>query len=271
MKRYVLFLWAMSAAACVDPPTAANPTAAESTDPLALTFEQLAEQAREVGDVARVEGFTFAALAARTGITPSLLNVRIGTLTEAYEAFVSTVDFNLGALVAVRVPAHRTLTAWRRGTDGVTRILSVTTPSDSTPILSPLSLSPVGPAAAPFAGASALYQETTRITSLGTSAASAPVTDEFWMAQTGYVKVREASSGAACPVEPAKLGMTRVACRQARFAVRFDVAMQRLSARPYTFAATGTTRRVSLNAEQAVTGFKLVLACAIATSSRGCG
>lgn len=271
MKRYVLLLTGLLATACVDPPTAANAAAAESTDPLALTFEQLAEQARGVGDVARVEGFTFAALAARAGITPSILNVRIGTVNEAYEAFVSTVDFNLGAQVASRVPAHRTLTAWRRGTDGVTRILSLTTPGDSAPVLSPLSLSPVGPAAAPFAGASALYQETTRITSLGTNTASAPVTDEFWMAQTGFVKVREASSGAACPVDPLKLGMTGVACRQARFTVRFDVAMQRLSARPYTFAATAVTRRVSLNAEQAVTGFKLVLACATPTSSRGCG
>lgn len=271
MRRKLLPLLLAAAAACVDAPTAANSEALDAGDPLALTFDQLADQARVSGDVARVEGFTSAAIAARAGVTPSLLNVRMGTVTEVFEAFVSTVDWNLGASVPVRVPAHRTLTAWRRGTDGVTRILSFTTPSDSAPILSPLILSPTGPVAAPFAGASAFYQETTRITSLGTNAANAPVTDAYWMALSGYVRIRETSSGAVCPVEPSKVGVTGVVCRQARFSVRFDVAMQRLLVRPYTFTASSESRRVSLTTDQAVSGYKLVLSCASPTASKGCG
>ncbi len=271
MKRSLLALVALLTASCVDAPTGASLAPAEAgDDPLAQAFDLLADQARTTGDVARAEGFTFAAMASRSGVTPSVLNVRIGNTNEVYEAFVSTVDWNLGS-APVRVPAHRTLTAWRRGTDGVTRILSLTTPSDSAPIVSPLALTPNGPVAAVFAGASALYQETTRITSLGVGVASAPVTDEYWMALTGYVKIRETASGLACPKEPTVAGLSGVACKQARFVVRFDVSMQRLSSRPYTFAAGNAARRFTWTADQTIAGFKLVLSCPSPTAARGCG
>jgi hypothetical protein len=267
--RALPFLLVGLAAACVDAPTGATTESLASADPLALTFDQLSAQARTSGDVARGEAFAFAAMAARSGVTPSLLNVRNGTTSEVYEAFVNTVDWSPS--VPIRIPAHRTLTAWRRGTDGVTRILSLTTPADSAPVLSPLALSPSGPVAAPFAGASALYQETTRITSLGSNVANAPVADEFWMASSGYVRIRESASGQVCPVEPAKAGLKGVTCRQARFTVRFDVVMQRLASRPYSFAAGTVTRRFTWTADQVIAGFKLGLTCASPTAASGCG
>lgn len=249
---------------CVaSPDSVASPTAIGDTDPLASSFDLLAAQSASSGDVTRAEGFTYAAISARLGVTPSLLNVRNGTVNEVYDAFVHTVDWNL-VTGSPRIPSHRTITAWRRGTDGITRILSLTTPSDSAPVLHPLSLSPGGPVAAPFAGAGGLYQETTR--TLLANAPTAPLTDEFWIATAGYVRIKETTAGAACP----QRSFSGVACRQARFVVRFDVSMQRLAARPYAVVANSAARRFGWTADQTINGVKLSFACGTVTSQKGC-
>ncbi len=256
-------------AACVDSPTGASAPEATAGDPLALTFDQLADQASTSGDVARAEGFAAAAIAVRFGVTPTLINVKVNTTTtEVYEAFVNTVDWNLGSQLSARLPAHRTITAWRRTADGVTRILSLTTPSDSAPVLHPLSMGP-GVAAA-FAGASALYQETSRI-SLGPSSGNGgALVDEFWIATVGYVKVKEGVRGNPCPVDPAKSGLKGVVCRQARFTVRFEVQVQRLANRPYALAPTSVARRYG-SGDQQVAGYQLTFSCNTVSASRGCG
>ncbi|MGQ0648000.1 MAG: hypothetical protein ACT4P7_10545 [Gemmatimonadaceae bacterium] len=255
-------------AGCVDSP-ASLAAKADSGDPLALTFEELARQAAASGDVSRAEGFTYAAIAARNGVTPSRLDVRTGATTEIYEAFVNSVAWQVATATTLRVPAHRTITAWRRTSDGVTRILTFTTPSDSAPVLHPLSLSAGGPAAAPFAGAGALYQETTT-SSLGPTL-GAQAGGVFWIAVSGFVKIRESLTGAACPKPMDALAISGVTCQQARFVVRFDVNMQRLSRRPYEIQAGVAPRRVFSPAEQTVSGYKLTFACVTVNAVRGCG
>lgn len=257
-------------AGCVDSPSSLAATA-EDGDPLALTFEALAQEAASSGDVSRAEGFTYAAIAARNGITPSRLQVQNGGASEVYEAFVHAIDWQLAATATLRVPAHRTITAWRRTSDGVTRILSVTTPRDSAPVLNPLSLSATGPVSAPFAGAGALYQETTKFGSLGTNATNAPVAESYWIAVAGFVRIRETLAGAACPRPPEAFAMSGVTCQQARFAVHFDASLQQLSQRPYTVRASTPARRIQTPGEQAVNGYKLTFACTTVSATRGCG
>ena len=270
LRRLCVCLVALSAlAACVDSPAGLAATA-DSGDPLALTFDELARQSAASGDVGRAEGFTYAALAARNGVTPARLDVRNAGTLEIYEAFVSAVDWQIAVAALARVPAHRTITAWRRTPDGITRILSLTTPSDSAPVLNPLSLSPAGPVAAVFAGASALYHETRTIGSLGPAAVS-PVADVFWIATSGFVKIREVASGAACPRPSAEAVTTGVGCKQARFTVRFDVTTQLVTRRPYEVRAGSEVRRIQTPAEQALAGYKFTFACATVSPSRGCG
>ena len=268
--RWSMSLVAVAAlAGCVDSPESLA-AKGDSGDPLALTFDELARQAAANGDASRAEGFTYAAIAARNGVTPARLELRNNGALEIYEAFVSAVVWQISVAAPARVPAHRTITAWRRTSNGISRILSLTTPTDSAPVLNPLSLSAGGPVAAAFAGASALLQETRTIGSLGTSAAS-PLADVFWIATSGFVKIRETSSGAACPRPSAGAVSTGVGCQQARFNVRFDVAMQLLNRRPYEVKAGGEARRIQSTAEQSLVGYKFIFACATVSASRGCG
>ena len=253
---------------CVDSPSSlASP--ASDADPLAQTFEALARDAAASGDVSRSEGFTYAAIAARSGITPSRLDIRNGTTLETYDAFVNAIEWKLTASVAQRVPAHRTITAWRRTSNGVTRILSLTTPSDSAPVLNPLSLSATGPVAAAYAGAGGLYQETTAVRTANTG--TTVNTDAWWIAVAGFVKVRETVTGAACPKPPASIALSGVTCQQARFLVQFDVGMQQLSRRPYEVSSGVTARRFGTPAEQVVNGYRLAFSCATVTATKGCG
>jgi hypothetical protein len=269
MRRVVLALGALGVAACVESPTGAVADSLDD-DPLALTFEELSRQAAAVGDVSRAQGFAFAAIAARSGVTPSRLDLRVGNTVEVYEAFVSSIDWSLAITSPSQVPAHRSVTAWRRTTDGVTRILTLTTPSDSAPVTNPLSLSPNALPAAAFAGASALYQETTSIQMLG-SAAPAALADEFWIGMTGFVKIREQAAGAECPRPATAQSISGVTCRQARFLVKAEVSFQRLAQRPYQVQAGATPRRIATSAEQTIAGYKLQFACASVSPRNGCG
>lgn len=262
----------IAATACVDAPTG-DASAATADDPLAQAFDELARQATASGDAARAEGFTYAAIAARNGVTPSRLDVINGSTSEIYEAFVNSVDWQVAgsAVTALRVPAHRVLTAWRRTTDGVTRVLTFSTPSDSSAVVNPAGFSVTTPVSANFAGAAALYQETTTVGTLGSSAVNAPVVDEFWIGTAGWVKLRELSVGAACPRQASSREITGVACRNARFQVRMDVTMQRLNRRPFDVMGTSPARRFRWTADQALAGYKLTFACQALSASKGCG
>lgn len=259
-------LTVLALGACVDSPDSLAATA-ESGDPLALTFDELARQAAASGDMNRAEGFTYAAISARNGVAPTRLEVRNGTSVEVYEAFVSAIAWQASVSSPIRVPAHRTITAWRRTPDAVTRILTVTTPSDSAPVVHPLSFNPAGPIAAAFAGASALYHESATI---GNSNHLSNTPDAFWMATTGWVKIRETLTGAACPRPASANKISGVACQQARFAVRFDVTMLPVVQRPYNLRLTGETRRFQALNEQSLSGYKLTFSCATVNSNTGC-
>jgi hypothetical protein len=260
-------LTVLALAACVDSPDSLAATA-DAGDPLALTFDELARQAAASGDMNRAEGFTYAAIAARNGIAPTRLEVRNGTVTEVYEAFVSAIAWQLPLTSSYYVPPHRTITAWRRTPDAVTRILTLTTPLDSTQVINPLSLSATGPVAAAFAGASALYHETSTIANNSSSPAKAP--DVFWMATTGWVQIRETLTGTACPRPASANRITGVSCQQARFAVRFDVTMLPVVTRPYNLRLAGETRRFQAVNEQSLSGYKLTFSCAVVNSNTGC-
>ncbi|MCC6317915.1 MAG: hypothetical protein IT361_09515 [Gemmatimonadaceae bacterium] len=255
----------MALAACVDSPESFA-SSADNGDPLALTFDELAQQAAASGDASRAEGFTYAAIAARSGIAPSRFEVRTGSGVEAYEAFVSAISWQVSGAVALRVPAHRSVTAWRRTPDGVTRILSMTTPSDSAAVLNPMSLNPAGPLAAAFAGASALYQERRKLNN-GASGASS---DVFFLATRGVVMIREVLTGAACPRPSSAAAFKGITCQQAQYNVRFDVTMQAVQRRPYEVIAGGEVRRFWWPGDQKVAGYKLTFSCAVVNSATGC-
>ena len=143
-------------AACVDAPS--EPLAASSplNNPLAASFDVLADE-MATNDVERSEEFRWAALSLRSGVTPSVLQVTNEGRSELYDAFVHSVTW-VSLTQALRPPLHRSLVAWRRSGD-VLQVLLVGLVSDSAPVLHPYSLratsaSPVAPAAWPCAESS---------------------------------------------------------------------------------------------------------------------
>jgi hypothetical protein len=257
------------AAACVDsaPATAPNPFDA-TEDPLALTFDALSAQSDSSGDRARSEGFAYAAIAVRRGIVPSRIDISNKGTVEAFDGFVSALEWDPTIADQLRAPNHRSMIAWRRTNDGLTRILSLTTPIDSAPILNPLSLSATSPYAAFFAAATAQYQETTApVTVTGQSNATKP--DLFWGGVAGYVKIQEVSRGGQCFAATNKQ-LQGVTCQVARYSVQFDVGLHLLAKRPITVDMASALRNMSAR-EQTVNGVRLGLSCARVESTSGCG
>jgi len=269
MYRTSLALAVALTAACVDGTPASAPSTFDQTeDPLALTFDALSAQSEASGDRARSEGFAYAAIAVRRGIVPSRIDIINNGTQEAFDGFVSALEWDPTITDQLRAPNHRNMIAWRRTNDGVTRILSLTTPLDSAPILHPLSLSATSPYAAFFAAATAQYQETTAaLSATGQSNATKP--DLFWGGVGGYVKIREVSRGASC-FSPANDRVSGVTCQAARYAVQFDVDMHLLTKRPIT-VDLASARRTMAAREQTVNGVRLGLSCARVASTRGCG
>src|SRR5215211_3301645 len=72
-KLSVVVLVMLGAAGCVDAPTVASPNALADNDPLAQTLDALAIASANSGDLGRKESFEVAALAVRSGVTPSHL------------------------------------------------------------------------------------------------------------------------------------------------------------------------------------------------------
>ena len=268
LYSYLVALVALTAACVGNDPLSAPLTAGDTTeDPLALTFDALSSQSAASGDRLRSEGFAYAAIAVRRGVQPTPIDVITPTGTEVFDAFVGSLEWDLSISAQIRAPAHRSVVAWRRTNNGLTRILTLMTPLDSAQILNPVSLSISDAYTAFFAGASALYQETTApITASGQlNSASGP--DLFWAGVRGYVKVREVSTGGVCPSR-ANDQVKGVTCQLARFAVKFDVAFKPL-VRPLNVQSAAAERSLSA-AEQTVNGVRMRMSCAVVESRNGC-
>ena len=136
-KTLTGLMLAAMVAACVDAPSAPLAATAPPNNPLAATFDVLAEE-MAVNDVERSEEFRWAALSLRSGVTPSLLQVTNEGRSELYDAFVHAVTWT-SLTQAVRPPLHRSLVAWRR-TGDVLQVLLVGLVSDSAPVVHPYSL-----------------------------------------------------------------------------------------------------------------------------------
>ncbi len=251
--------------ACVDAPSGLEPVDT-SVDPLAETFDALARVAGEYGDLARSDGFAHAALAVRSGIAPSRLEVQYGALTEVYDAFVTSVQWD-SVLTGggMRPPARRSLVGWRKTAEGTTRVIALGTPNDSAAVLSPVALGAGMSTVAVFAGASAMMNEG-RDTPQGR-----PDISGAWYATGGWVKLRETAVIGACP-DPGRqvhaLGMSR--CEEARYLVRFDLTMQRLSGRPMQVVGGVPPRRALTVGEPVISGARIRLACAAPSGLQGC-
>lgn len=257
-------LSAVLAMGCVDGPSGVDPVDT-TIDPLAETFDALSRAAGEFGDLARSDGFAHAALAIRSGIAPSRLEVQYGALTEVYDAFVTSVQFDSALAGGVRPPARRSLVGWRRTNEGSTRVIALGTPNDSAAVLSPVALGAAMSTVAVFAGATAMMNEG-RDTNQGR-----PDLGNAWYATAGWVKLREVAVVGACP-DPGKqvaaLGMTR--CDEARYLVRFDLTMQRLAGRPMQVVGGVQPRRAVTVGEPVIAGARLRLACASPSGLQGC-
>lgn len=251
-----------AAAACVDSPGTTAPAA--QSEPLAETFDAMSRVAAESGDLARSEGFAHAALSVRGGVAPSRLEVQTANATEVYDAFVSAVEWESTIASTMRPPSRRSLVAWRRLADGQIRILSMHAPSDSAPILNPLSLGLGMSTAAVYAGASAMQNEG-RDTPQGK-----PDLSGAWFATSGWVKLREvAVIGECAAAQVAGKGLGIARCEQARYMVRFALVMQRLAGRPPQVIGNGE-RSVSSIGEPVVNGLRLGFSCLAPTSLYGC-
>lgn len=265
IRRLALVCAALAVSACVDAPNPSGPSGTD--DPLAQTFDALARESTASGDVARGDGFSHAALSVRSGVTPTRIEVRNGTVNEAFDAFVTSVDFDLTIPAPTRPPARRSLVAWRRAIDGTLRVLSLSTPTDSSGVLNPLSLG-ASLSAVVFTGGSAMYHEGIALTQ------NLPDLSATWFGTAGWVKIKESSSMGACPARPDRTSAPGgVRCEAARFAVRFDVTFLRIMLRPGGAVAASPPvppRNISARSELQVNGLRLKFACAMPSSATGC-
>ncbi len=258
---------ALGAAACVggaDVSLAAPEAADPTDDPLALTFDALSQQAEASGDRSHSEGFAHAAISVRRGVEPSRLDVSTSEGVEAFDAFVTALDWESFVSQDLRAPSHRMVIAWRRGNNGLTRIITLMTPVDSALIYDPSSVSLASSYASFFAGASAQYQEIY----IPTNTAQVATQESFWAGIRGFVKIRELSSSGSC-VERNSNVIRNISCQKARYAVKFDVVLKRLKSRPVNVDDTSPERKLSA-AEQSINGLKLKLSCASAGPRQGC-
>jgi hypothetical protein len=263
-RRAWLALGALvSLAGCVEAPGMTSP--ATVGDPLAETFDALSRAAGEYGDLARSDGFAFAALSVRSGVTPSRLEVQSGAVLEEYDAFVSGVQWEPSVPVGMRPPSRRSLVGWRKTAEGTTRIIALTAPSDSARILSPVALGAGASTVAVYAGGSAMQNEG-RDTPQGK-----PDVGAAWYGTTGWVKLAEVARIGPCADSARHANVLGISqCEQVRYQVAFDLSMQRLTGRPPQPAPDGISRRVSTTTETVVSGLRLRFACAAPNGWSGC-
>lgn len=253
------FVVAVMVTACVDAPSEALTATDPPNNPLAASFDILADEQALANDVERSEEFRWAALAIRAGITPSVLNVTNGSTHEVYDAFVHAATWATLSQ-ALRPPQHRSLIAWRR-TGDVMRVILIGTVTDSATVLHPYSLRPSGGSepAAPFAGAKAAYFER------GSTSAS----NTSWVGVGGFVKVAEHPQPAACPTNSNSVKPEGVNCQITRFGAAFNVQFAQTRARDSREVAPQAPTRRMIAGLQTVAGAKLVFSCPVPLST-GC-
>lgn len=246
------FMLAAVATACVDAPSA--PLAATDLNPLAVSFEMLAEEQLVANDVERSEEFRWAALALRAGVTPSAFQVTNNGTSEVYDGFVHAVAW-MSLAQSLRPPLHRSLVAWRRNGD-LLQVLLVAMFTDSAPVLHPYSLRPASTMESPVAGATAAYFER------GPASTS-------WVGIGGMAKVAEHPKPALCPSPNDPSRPQGVTCQLTRFGVGLNVLFARTQSRDSRLVdAVAPTRRL-IAPDQTVAGVKLVFNCELPLST-GC-
>ena len=246
-----------SVAACVDAPSEPLAATAPPNNPLAASFDLLADEQIAANDVERGEEFRWAALSLRAGVTPSVLDVTNNGTREVYDAFVHAVTWS-SLTQAVRPPLHRSLVAWRRSGD-VLQVLLIGLVSDSAPVLHPYSLRTA--AASPVAGATAAYFER--------GSSNANTASSTWIGISGSAKVAEHPRPATCPSPNDGAKPEGVSCQLTRFGVALNVNFARTRSRDSRDVdANAPTRRV-IAPIQTVNGVRLVFTCATPLST-GC-
>ena len=248
---------------CVDAPGAPSPS--DASDPLAQTFDALSRASAEYGDLARSDGFAFAALSVRRGVLPSRLELKWGTVTETYDAFVTGAEWDSTLPEAIRPPPRRSLIGWRQSPEGLIRVIAFSTPRDSSVILSPVALGTDVSTVAVYSGASAM-QNDGRDTPQGR-----PDLVAARFGTSGWVKIRELSVGVPCAGSAGIAGSVGgIRCDEVRYQLRVDVTMQRLAGRPPQVVPGGDSRRVTTPSESVVNGLRLRFGCIAPSSVRGC-
>ena len=242
-------------AACVDAPS--EPFAAVANNPLAESFEMLAQDQLFANDVERSEEFRWAALALRAGVTPLRLEVTNEGRAELYDAFVHAVTW-VSLAQANRAPTHRSLVAWRRSGE-VLQVLLVGMFTDSAPVMHPYSLrSPVPGTVtdSPVAAATAAYFE------------RGP-TPSTWLGISGAAKVAEHPQPSGCPSPNDGTRPEGVNCQLTRYGVGLNVLMARTRHRDSREIDSNTASRRIVVPDQSVAGVKLTFSCAMPTNT-GC-
>ncbi len=252
-------LFAGIASACVDAPGESLAASAPPNNPLAASFDQLADEQLQANDVERSEEFRWAALAVRAGVTPSVFQVTNDGKPEVYDAFVHSVTW-VSLTQALRPPVHRSLVAWRR-TGDVLQVLQVEMFTDSAPVLNPYSMrasSPgMFPTTTPVAGAKAAYFERGNLNST-------------WLGVGGSAKIAEAPlKTASCPAPSDGVKPAGVNCQLTRFAVGLNVLFAKTRGRDSReIDALAPTRRF-IAPNQTVAGVRLLFSCTVPLST-GC-
>jgi len=247
---------AVAMTACVDAPSEAT-QAAPFNNPLATSFEMLAQDQMAANDVERSEEFRWAALALRAGVNPLVLEVTNNGRAELYDAFVHSVTW-VSLAQALRPPTHRSFVAWRRSGD-VLQVLLVGMYTDSAPVLNPFSMRSPAPgtiAQSPVAGANAAYFEH------GPSGSS-------WLGVNGAAKVAEHPQPSTCPSPDDASRPVGVTCQLTRYGVNLNVLFARTrTVTSRDLEANSLTRRLIVP-NQTVAGVKLVFSCAMPKNT-GC-
>ena len=241
-------------AACVDAPGEAL-APATANNPLAASFDLLADEQFQANDVERGEDLRWAALSLRAGVKPSVIEVTNNGTREVYDAFVHAVTWAT-LTQSLRPPRHRSLVAWRRSGD-VLQVLLVGMVTDSAPVLNPLSLRSTtsGELTSPIAGAKAAYFERGPVSST-------------WMGVGGVAKVAEYPEPDPClPNDGAK--PDGVTCQLTEFGVGLTVEFARTRTRDSREVDAQAPRRAMFIRPQVVGGVNMVFTCPMPAST-GC-
>ena len=255
LRSLLLLLVAAFATACVNAP-AEDALAPTDNNPLAASFDLLAQEQMTANDVERSEELRWAALSLRAGVTPSVLEVTHQGHTESYDAFVHSATW-ASLTQSLRPPAHRSLVAWRR-TGDLMQVRLVGANTDSAPVLHPYSLrnaSPGVPLESPVAGAAAAYFER------GSS-------NLTWLGVSGVANIAEYPQPETCPVSSSDR-LEGVNCQLTRYGVTLNITLARTLSRDSREVDVAAPTRQILAVDQTVVGAKLVFSCAAPTSN-GC-